>query len=202
MSLSGGDASPRSRLSLAFLYALTLAITDAYLQPDTMTPSPGAGGLGCLLVPLHLLTSYALVHYFATPQHPKTQQKKAHYSLANRVVHYEPVRRSLDPHHTDEGGRADGEGRDRRRPRDRARTVVAEEQTTNDQARKRLGDPSALANSPSSPALAATATTTAFASGNNARMSLDIVVAGSEHVDQIETKVECGARVAQLNVQV
>jgi hypothetical protein len=103
-------------LSLSSLCTLTLATTDTHLRTHTMTPSPGAGGLGCLLVPLHLLTSYSLVRYFATPQHLENQQKKAQYSLANRVVHYEPVRHSLDPRNTDTRGRADGNEGDRRRP--------------------------------------------------------------------------------------
>lgn len=162
-----------------------------------MTPSPGAGGLGCLLVPLHLLTSYSLVRYFATPQHPQTEQNKPFSSLADRVVHYEPVWRSLDPRNADEGGRADGQGRNRRRPRDRARTVVAEEETTDDSARKQLVGSSTLANPPSPPAA-----TTASASGDNVGVSLELVVAGSEHLDKTETKVNCETRVEHLNVQV
>ncbi|TKA58488.1 hypothetical protein B0A53_00228 [Rhodotorula sp. CCFEE 5036] len=139
-----------------------------------MTPSPGAGGLGCLLVPLHLLTSYSLVRYFATPQHLENQQKKAQYSLANRVVHYEPVRHSLDPRNTDTRGRADGNEGDRRRP-------------------PKLVELSTLAHSPSPPAAAASA------SDNNAESSLEIDIAGSEHVDKTETRVEYGAKVEQPN---
>lgn len=157
-----------------------------------MTPSPGAGGLDCLLVPLHLLTSYSLIRYFATPQHLENPQKEAQYSLANRVVQYNPDRHTFDPRNADDGGESDGQGGDRRRPRDRASSVVAKEETTVDSARKQLVDSSTLANSPSPPTAAATAS----ASGNNAGVSL---VAGSEHVDEIETKVECGAKVEQPN---
>ena len=158
-----------------------------------MTPSPGAGGLGCLLVPLHLLTSYSLVRYFATPQHLENPQKGAQYSLAKRVVHYDPVRHSLDPRNADDGGRADGQGGDRRRPRDRARTVIAEEKTTDESACKQLVDSATLVDSPPSPAAAAA---TASASGNNAKVSL---VANSQYVDEIETTIECGAKVEQPN---
>ncbi len=155
-----------------------------------MTPSPGAGGLGCLLVPLHLLTSYSLVRYFATPQHLENQQKKAQYSLANLVVHYEPVRRSLDPRNADEGGRAGGNEGDCRRRHDRARTVVAEEESTDDSARMQLVNSSTLANSPLSPAAAAIAS----ANGNNAEVSR---VADSQYVYEIEKKAEWGAEVEQ-----
>jgi hypothetical protein len=52
---------------------------------------------------------------------------------------------------------------------------------------------STLAHSPSPPAAAASA------SDNNAESSLEIDIAGSEHVDKTETRVEYGAKVEQPN---
>ncbi|KAG0667581.1 hypothetical protein C6P46_000117 [Rhodotorula mucilaginosa] len=68
-----------------------------------------------------------------------------------------------------------------------------QEESTDDSTRKQLVELSTLAHSPSPPAAAASA------SDNNAESSLEIDIAGSEHVDKTETRVEYGAKVEQPN---
>lgn len=58
----------------------------------------------------------SLAFLYALPLLRHTHLQAHHCSLANRVVHYEPVRHSLDPRNTDARGRADGNEGDRRRP--------------------------------------------------------------------------------------